>query len=157
LTPTALAARGDQIIRECLQHDRITGQYSQQDYDYALAHLPADVDEYSDCRDVIRRAKLNAAGGGGPAPGAPSATGRPDPLATATPAERKAVDEARDAGSQPVSVAGHLIRPGVIATPSSSVFNSLPGPLLAVLIALLAGGLAAAGAAILRVRARRLR
>ena len=91
----------------------------QKDYADALAHLPADVDEYSDCRDVIaarasaaRAAAATAAAAAAAA--APAAARRAaarrrrrgagdtgtagpaaDPLADATPQERAAVPEGR--------------------------------------------------------------
>jgi len=152
----ALAARGDAIIRECLKNDRITGTYSQADYRYAISHLPTDVNEYSDCRDVIRRAQLAAAGGrAGSGGGAGTLPPRSDPLAGATPAERSAVAQAIHSGGSPQRVGPELVHPGVIAVPAASALSSLPTPLLVLALALIVGGLASAGRAILtHVRAR---
>ncbi len=165
----AVASRGDQIIRQCLRFDRVTGQYTQQDYRDALAHLPTDVREYSDCGDVIRRAALSAAGGGSPAggpgagatpTGAATAAGRSDPLASATPAERAAfqaaVNQARLTGGRPVRVGDAIVTPGLIAVRSGSLTHVLPTPLLVLLILLLVGALAALGGFLRqRVRPRR--
>lgn len=71
--PALAQASGSAVIKDCTFDGTINGTYSTKDYADALAHLPADVDEYSDCRDQIRRAQLSAgrkgkgshAGGGG--------------------------------------------------------------------------------------------
>jgi hypothetical protein len=61
--PAALASPAA-VIRDC-QDGSINGDYSARDYSQALRDIPTDVDEYTDCRDVIRRAQLGAAGGTG--------------------------------------------------------------------------------------------
>src|SRR3954468_4538273 len=67
--PAAAQASGDDVISDCTKHGTLTRTYPQKDYKNALAHLPADVDEYGDCRNVIRDAQLAGAtkgsGGGG--------------------------------------------------------------------------------------------
>ena len=67
----AEASSGD-VIDDCTKHGTLTKRYSQRDYRQALSQLPADVDEYGNCRDVIRNAQIAGAsnrggGGGGPA------------------------------------------------------------------------------------------
>jgi uncharacterized membrane protein YgcG len=62
------------LIRDC-QDGTISGRYSAKDFTRALRDIPTDVDEYTDCRDVIRRAQLGAAGGGGSTGGGGSAGG----------------------------------------------------------------------------------
>src|SRR5947207_13693361 len=63
------AASGGDVIDDCTKHGTLTKHYSQRDYRQALAQLPADVDEYGNCRDVIRNAQVagasNRSGGGG--------------------------------------------------------------------------------------------
>ena len=142
LAPAAAQADGGAaVIRDCLNNGRITGHYTQQQYAQALAELPADVAEYSDCAGLIRRAQLAAAsgraGGGGAGPS--------NSLSTATPSERAALRAAVRAGSHPFDIGGRLVRPGVVAVRSSSVFNALPTPLLIALAALLATALGAGG------------
>jgi hypothetical protein len=148
-TPASAGASATALIRDCLQNGKITGHYSPQDYNQALAHLPTDVSEYSDCLDVIRRARLSAAGGkgngGGGGGGRATINPRLDPLAHAAPGERAAVLHARSSGSAPVDVGGQLVRPGVVAVRSSSIFNALPTPLLVVIAALLSIAAAVAG------------
>src|SRR3954463_15760668 len=68
LLPTAVAfANGDKVIRDCTDDGRLQGHYSQKDLRDALNSMPSDIDEYTDCRDVIRRAAFGGAGttGGG--------------------------------------------------------------------------------------------
>jgi len=67
---SAAASGGDDVIADCTKHGTLTRHYSQKDYEEALASLPADVDEYGDCRNVIRDAQVagaanNSDGGGG--------------------------------------------------------------------------------------------
>ena len=57
LLPAAAWASGEAVIKDCTDDGVIQGHYSQQDYKNALANLPTDVDEYTDCRDVIKRAQ----------------------------------------------------------------------------------------------------
>ena len=88
LVPAAPAlASGNDVIKDCVRNGRLTKQYSQQEYRSALANLPTDVDEYTDCRDIIRKGQLGI-GGGAPSPPPPGAAGgAPDPYAGATPDE----------------------------------------------------------------------
>src|SRR3954465_11346936 len=66
LLPTAAAfASGGKVIRDCTDDGRLQGHYSQKDLRDALSSLPSDIDEYTDCRDVIRRAAFGGAGGSG--------------------------------------------------------------------------------------------
>jgi hypothetical protein len=185
LAPASAAYAADhheQLYSDC-QDGRVNGKYSQSDYRRALANIPADVDEYTDCRDVIRRGQLAAAGGGGGsgtgggdtgaggggAAGGGSAGGggggggtaggvRVDPLANATPHERKAVERLQrsDAG-KPVEVGGKLITPQALTKGVLSGDNhNLPTPLI-VLLGLLAVAALAAGGSVAwsRVVARR--
>ena len=160
--PTAASADGGRVIRDCTDNGRIEGHYSQSEYRDALAHMPSDVDEYTDCRDVIRRAQLaaarNGSGSGGTKPPAtqPPAAGT-DPLAGASPQERAGVDRAvAEAKSAPVKIGHSVLRPGTLGTRTSSAVSDIPTPLLIALILVGAGALALAGARIRgRVLARR--
>jgi hypothetical protein len=61
----AFASGGvDPVIKDCSYHGRLTKTYTQAQYQHALATIPTDADEYSDCRDIIRRAQLAAASAG---------------------------------------------------------------------------------------------
>jgi hypothetical protein len=156
LAPAAAHADGGAaVIRDCANHGRITGHYTQKQYAQALAELPADVSEYSDCAALIRAAQLAAAGGhsGGGGGGGASPS---NALATASPSERAALRAASRTGSRPFDIGGRLVQPGVVAVRSSSVFNALPTPLLIALAALLATALGAGGHRVWTiVRARR--
>jgi hypothetical protein len=150
IAPAAGADVGQTIINKCI-HGQSLGGYTQQDYSRALQELPTEVEEYSDCSNLIRRAQLAAAGGrGGPGAGG---------LATAiplTPAERMALTKVPKTGASPIRVGGQTIRPGVIHANISSALSSLPTPLLAILALMLAYSLVQAGNWVRnRVRTRR--
>jgi hypothetical protein len=168
--PALARASGTAVIKDCTYDGVINGNYSTKDYSDALANLPADVDEYSDCRDQIRRAQLGAAGsrggsgGGGTAGGVgggggggttgggaaggdtgTAAGGSADPLATASPAELASFQKAVQAGNAPVALDGRPVTPGTLGGAKSSGLSDLPTPLLVMLALLAAGGLGAAG------------
>jgi hypothetical protein len=160
--PAASADAGLAVIHDCLNNGRITGHYTQQAYSQALAEIPTDVSEYSNCSNLIRQAQLAAAGGAGGGSGGGSGGGfgfgsGPAALATPiTPSERRALTTARAGGAAPVTIGGQLIRPGVVPLSVASALRSLPTTLLAVLIALAGCALAALVSVIRsRVRARR--
>ena len=69
--PVASAGTREKILREC-QKGRITGNYTPAQLRDARNHIPTDIDEYSDCRDVLGRASLSgrSGGSGGGKPGA---------------------------------------------------------------------------------------
>jgi hypothetical protein len=167
--PAPAAGPGD-LYDDC-QDGRIDRRYSQATYQRALREIPADVDEYTDCRAVIRRAQLAAAGGrsdgagaggagaggagtggtGGPGGGS-GGTGpaaRIDPLAGATAAERQAVQRAAETGAGPLRVGGEVVRPGERGIRDAA--HDVPTPLL-VLLALLAAGALASGGVLARSR-----
>jgi hypothetical protein len=158
LVPAAAWASGDAVIKDCTDDGVIQGHYSQQDYKDALNNLPTDVDEYTDCRDVIKRAQLGGTGGSG-GPGAPggggTAGGTPaggDPLANATPAERAALARAQAGGANgPVNIGGKLVQPGKLGFGGLGSPTTLPNSLIAVLVAL---GIAALAAGATYVRNR---
>lgn len=99
LVPTASAASPTQILRDCFDDGILQGNYTIAELRKAETQLPTDVDEYSDCRDVLSReiaARAAAAspksdtgnsgagaaagtggGGGGPSAPTPAATNAP--------------------------------------------------------------------------------
>jgi len=157
------------------------GRYSQKEYADALSHMPTDVDEYTDCRDVIRRAQLGSAshhsggGGGGQSGGNTSGPntsggatprahvrgggrGGRDPESQASHRERKKLDETRKQRSAPVTVGGTMVRPSSLGYQSSSSVSTIPTPLLIALILLGVATLGAGGVWLRsRVIARRTR
>lgn len=74
LVPAGALADGREVIRDCAQDGDLDGSYSQGELDHAYNNLPSDIDEYSNCREVIERARErggagatnNDAGGSGP-------------------------------------------------------------------------------------------
>jgi hypothetical protein len=66
--PAAASASGQDVINDCSDNEQIDGDYSQKEYNQGLDELPADIDGYSPCRDIITRARDAAAGGGGSGP-----------------------------------------------------------------------------------------
>jgi hypothetical protein len=157
LLPAAAWASSDAVIKDCTDDGVIQGHYSQQDYKNALNNLPTDVDEYTDCRDVIKRAQTGGTGGGSGGPGAPGggpSGGGPaggDPLANATPAERAALTAAQGGSAKPVKIGGRFVQPGKLGFGGLGSPTSLPGSLIAVLVAL---GIAATAAGATYVRNR---
>ncbi|TML03683.1 MAG: hypothetical protein E6G41_13330 [Actinobacteria bacterium] len=154
LLPAAAWGSGTAVIKDCTDDGVIQGHYSQQDYKDALANLPTDVDEYTDCRDVIKRAQTGGGSSGGP--GAPGGTGGTptggDPLASATASERAAVAKAQASGaSAPVKVGGKLVQPGKLGFGGLGSPTKLPASLIAVLVAI---GIAAVAAGAQYVRNR---
>ena len=160
VAPTAAHASGAAVIRDCTDDGRLEGHYTQRDLRDALASLPSDVDEYTDCRDVIRRAAFAAGGsskGGGTGTGGGGSSGGEfggfgntptpagqDPLSSASAQERKAVAAAQKKGGDAVRFSdGALVRPGAVARRSAEVAD-VPGPLVAVVLLIAAAALTAA-------------
>jgi hypothetical protein len=135
LASVAAADTGTKIIERCTHGQSLSG-FSQKDYRRALQELPTEVEEYSDCANLIRHAQLAAAGAGG---GGGSGGGGSSPLPTTpSPSEQTSLKGASKASSGPLPVGGADVQPGVIHTNLSSAFSSLPAPLLAVIVFLLA-------------------
>jgi hypothetical protein len=180
LMPAAVAAAsGADVIEDCTQHGTLTKRYSQKDYRQALADLPADVDEYGDCRNIIQNAELaDAAGGQNGAGGLPGTLSTPpsgptggastttssgghsgagtqadDPTGAnpTTPDENAALINATRDGGDPVHVGKDAIQPGA---QNSSFTNHLPTPILGV-VALLGTTALTAGALALRRKLRK--
>jgi hypothetical protein len=152
---TAAHASARDVVRDCTDNGRIDNPHSPADYKGALNNLPSDVDEYTDCRQIIEAAQRRDAhrgsaggttstgGGGGlpptlPGGGTPSG-GSPLPQ---TPAEKSAINQVGRSGGGPVTVAGEPIVPGGSGITSSAFRHSLPAPLIALLVLLGLGALA---------------
>jgi hypothetical protein len=54
----ASAASGSAVIADCNSHNTLTHTYSISQLETALNTMPADVSEYTDCKDVITRELL---------------------------------------------------------------------------------------------------
>lgn len=127
---------GTKIIERCTHGESIAG-FTQQDYRRALEETTAEVNEYSDCVNLIHKAQLAAAGGSGPGGGGGSAltANVPPP----TPAEQQALQAVHRSGGAPVRVGAQTVVPGVVHADIASAASTLPTPLLALLCFLLAG------------------
>ncbi len=145
LVAAAGADVGEKIIERCTHGQSLSG-FSQQAYRRALAELPTEVEEYSDCGNLIRRAQLAAAGGGGGGGG--SGTSGPVTATPLTAGERQALAGVAKTGVAPLHVGSALVRPGVVHANVSSALSSLPDPVLAIIAFLLACALALTGRAI---------
>lgn len=151
LVPAAPAlASGDAVIKDCVRNGRLTKQYSQREYRSALANLPTDVDEYTDCRDIIRRAQLGLGSGGGggspPSAGAPGAA--PDAYSGATPEEvaaaKRDIDLARS-GAPGRRIGSDVVTPGALSFSHLGAVSELPTSLLVLAILIAAAALAVGG------------
>jgi hypothetical protein len=152
LLSTAVSAQadiGEKIILRCTHGESLSG-FTQKDYNKALKELETSTEEYSDCSSLIHQAQLAAAGNRGGSGGGGGSTGGGASTATtpATPAEQRELKRAPSAGGAPLRVGNQIIRPGVVNTDLASAFSSLPTPLLAILLFLLACALALGGGAL---------
>jgi hypothetical protein len=139
--PATASASADQVIRDCAKDGKLDAKYSNSELRRARNNLPADLDEYSDCRDVIASAikgGSDLSGGGTGSPG----IGGTDPAGeaaakTTDAAELNAI--ASGEGQPKLDVGGNSLEPD-----SSGFFNlrgaanELPLPLLLALILLCA-------------------
>lgn len=56
----ATASASASVITDCNDNGAIDGKYSPSQLKHALGNIPADVDQYSDCRSLIQQALLNS-------------------------------------------------------------------------------------------------
>jgi hypothetical protein len=140
--PAAVQASGFDVIRDCAKDGRLDGNYSRGELKEARDNLPSDLDEYSDCREVINAAidsdgaggrdggsGAGGAGSGGSGPGGEAARAR----------DEAALDALTSRGGKPsLNVAGTRVEPGGNGLfDLASAANGLPLPLLLALIAVL--------------------
>jgi hypothetical protein len=161
--PTDAFADPLQVIKDCNQDGQLNRKYSNDELRKALDNLPSDIDEYSDCREVISAAITSGsdkgagrggsggdtgggggAGGGGAGGGGAGGAG----AAAVTPEEQAARNqdqadlealgsaESRE-NAPPIDVGGKQVKPGSDGLfDLASATNSLPTPLLVALIVL---------------------
>jgi hypothetical protein len=158
LAPAAAHASSGKVIRDCADDGQLQGRYSDKELKQALKDLPADLDEYSDCREAIGAAigKGGAGKGGGGHKGGGGGGG--GHRASAADNQRHqandaaALDKATRGGKPKLRVGGEDVSPGSNGLfRNASASHSIPGPLLAALIAL---GLLAIVAGFLALRRR---
>src|SRR5918999_5662799 len=63
--PCTAQASGSDVIRDCAEDGRLDRNYSNGELKDARDNLPSDLDEYSDCREVINGAITSGSDGGG--------------------------------------------------------------------------------------------
>jgi hypothetical protein len=145
--PANAFASADQVIRDCARDGKLDHDYSNSELRKARNNLPSDLDEYSDCRDVIASA-IKGGSDRGLGAGSPG-VGATDPAGEAA-AQAKDQNElaaiATGKGEKPsVNVGGTKLEPD-----SSGYFNvggaanEVPLPLLLALILLSLFALASA-------------
>ncbi|HEV7586403.1 MAG TPA: hypothetical protein VGO14_11550 [Solirubrobacteraceae bacterium] len=139
-TPAAATNVGETIILRCTHGQSLSG-FSRQAYSEALKELTADAREYTECGSLIRQAQLAAATGRG-------VSGAPVVPIPPTSSEQRAIAHATHARPIPVRIGGTLVHPGVVHANIGSAFSSLPTPLLATVIFLLACLLLVGGGAV---------
>ena len=150
--PASASASVEQIYDDC-QDGRLDKRYPKSELREALSDMPADLDEYTNCRELIRAARDNQRGGGGAGPGSTheddddygalpagegglplGPDGKPiDPRGIASPEERADLDRAREAA--PARVAG--VAPG-------DHDADIPFPLIVLLVLTAGAGIALA-------------
>jgi hypothetical protein len=134
--PPAQASSGA-VIRDCSEDGVLDKHYSQRELAGALDNLPSDLDEYTDCRSVIRHAQLSGARGkGGKKRGVLSLV---DTTAPPSHDEQRKLDQSSGPGG-PVPIGGKPIRPGATGAPfdAAGLGTDLPSSVLAALIGLAA-------------------
>lgn len=93
----AAASDYNDVIRDCNEDGDLDRNYSDRELREAEQKLPSDIDEYTDCRAVIRAARGRGSrrGGGGPGFGGSLPGGTGSAEEAATPEDRTALDEAK--------------------------------------------------------------
>jgi hypothetical protein len=141
------------VIRDCAQDGQLDGHYSQSELKKAGDRLPSDLDEYSDCREVIAAASSGGRGRGS-AGGAGGSGGTVSPReGTARQHDQAALGSLARRHRKPrVDVGGSSVEPG-----KNGLFNTAGdanGMPLALLLALIAIGLLAMGGGTYALRRR---
>jgi hypothetical protein len=167
--PAAAQASPEAVVRDCAKDGSVDGSSSDKDKRAALKKIPADLNEYSDCRAAIKASiggggpkagisnKPPGSGGGGSAGSAGgSGGGRADANGDGkvSPAERKAADNIqvalkrdKDRKNTENTLGDRKTDPGKVgAIDASNTSNGLPLP---VILAIAALALLAAAAATL--------
>lgn len=141
-------ASGADVIIDCNDNGHLTKEYSQKEYRQALAQMPADVKQYTDCENIIRRAQLGL-------PGFEANAG--NPFAGATPEEvaqaQSDIAAAAKSGGANQRIGGRIVTPGALSfTKVSAATSELPTPVLVLVVLIV---LATAAASYLVIHARR--
>jgi hypothetical protein len=170
--PAAASADWERVIQDCADDGALDRHYDDDELDEADKRMPSDINEYTDCRAVIRAARNNGGSGSSNGPGASGGAGGAggsggggaggDPGST-TPSGAKGGSAADVAALRTDTESARRSKPSIQAdgrtvTPASSGLNDVAGAAnalpasLIVAIALLAGLCAAGGAVAARRR-----
>jgi hypothetical protein len=141
--PAAMAGTRADIVKDCFRDGDLDGNYTASQIRDARNNLPADVDQYSDCRDVLTAAlggsgtKRTGGAGGGSQPA--------EPLTPSGPGEQQALEQAAaEGGDEPVQVGDGTVVPGASGFSAGAARSDIPSTLLTALILLGVAALAAA-------------
>lgn len=160
-TPAALGASTTQILRDCADDGVLQGNYTPAELRKARQNIPADTDQYTDCRDVIARAAARSVrdrdrgdsagassegGGGGGSGKSRSDSGQS--IIPQTPEDQKDLDDAYTQGHAPQRLGELDITPGAAGLSATAVRHELPVPLI---VALALIGLAALAVLVARL------
>ena len=147
--PAQAQSTRDKIFREC-QDGALQGDYSSREIRDARNNIPDDIDQYSDCRDVLSRALQTGAGGGGDGSGGGAGGaggggggGAGPTLTPSSDADQAALDDAANGGGA-LDVGGRSIVPGQAGFGADAARNTVPSSLIVVLALLAAAALASA-------------
>lgn len=146
-TAAPAPASSGAVIRDCSEDGILNGSYSQSELDGALEQLPSDLDEYTDCRSVIRRAQLRSAGDKRRPKRDPSAADQVDAASPPTGQEQQEIARAASSGDS-VRIGGAGVRPGASAKPFDSAGFGTDLPSFVVIVLLALAGLTLSGLAL---------
>lgn len=161
VAPATAAASAEDVYADC-QDGRLDKRHSDRDLRSALSDIPVDLDEYTNCRELIRSAQQGVRGGGGSGPGStfngadgfgplPAGEGglplgpdsKPiDPVGIASEEERREVEEARSGRRAPDRVVQRSVPRSAGVSPGDSGAG-LPLPVVILLALTALGALAA--------------
>jgi hypothetical protein len=128
-------------VSDCAQDGDLDKGYSNAELRKSLNHIPGDLDEYSNCREVLAGAIAGGSDKGGhrPKTGANGSALPPDEKAARDKdtADLAAITDHPEANPPSVEVGGERVEPGSNGLfDLASASNDLPVPLLVALIAL---------------------
>jgi hypothetical protein len=142
--PAAARASGSDVIRDCADDGKLDKQYSQKELQDAQSNLPSDIDEYTDCRSVIRAALHGGSGNPG-GPGPVGAIIAPSGAVAASQADVDALtaiqNDSVKGKRHAVVIAGQKVTPGNAglggALAGLAGSNGMPASLVTAIVALL--------------------
>lgn len=142
--PAAAHASGSAVIRDCADDGKLDKHYSQKDLQDAERNLPSDIDEYTDCRSVIRAALHGGSGNPG-GPGPANAIVTPSGAVAASQQDVAALAAVQDNSAKgkrhPIKIGAEQVTPGNagLSGPLAGLAgsNGMPASLVTAIAALL--------------------